>query len=203
MGLPALSRLLPSSFCTHTRRALLHLSQRIQSIVNLRGKQELFSSGSATVLKSYVSNFELMPQKTHSLAQGPSHPAAPSQERIDPRVFLTPWPAFSSSSSSPSLTESGLSPCCRFPLFVAQFGFFLRLLLRASPDGVAWRRVASVEQASRQTTCCRLGNKTFGCCVYTANHPALPTNKAGGSRKEIETLTFLTDEKLPNLRIIP
>ena len=45
-------------------------------------------------------------------------------------------------------------------------GFFLRLLLRASLGVVAWRRVASVQLASRQTTCCRLGNKTFGCCVY-------------------------------------
>ena len=44
--------------------------------------------------------------------------------------------------------------------------FFLRLLLRAPLVDVAWRRVASVQPASRQTTCCRLGNKTFGCCVY-------------------------------------
>ena len=48
------------------------------------------------------------------------------------------------------------------PLFVARLGLFLRLLLRASLVDVAWRRVASVQPASRRTICFRLGNKTFG-----------------------------------------
>ena len=66
-------------------------------------------------------------------------------------------------------------------------GFFLRLLFRVSLGGVAWRRVTSVQPASRQTTCCRLGNKTLG-AVYTANHLALLLTKPGGSRKKIEVI---------------
>ena len=46
-----------------------HLIQSIQSIVDMHGKQELFSSGSATVLQAHGSNFEMMPQKTHSLVK--------------------------------------------------------------------------------------------------------------------------------------
>ena len=52
---------------------------------------------------------------------------------------------------SPSLAERGLS-LLPVPPFVARLGFFLRLLLRASFGDVAWRRVASVQPASRQTT---------------------------------------------------
>ena len=42
------------------------------------------------------------------------------------------------------------------------FGCFFGRPSVASSRDAAWRR-CSVQPASRQTTCCRLGNKTFGC----------------------------------------
>ena len=47
----------------------------------------------------------------------------------------------------------------------SRVGFFLRLLLRASLPTMA-PCGTSAQPASRQTTCCRLGNKIFGCCVH-------------------------------------
>ena len=109
-----------------------HLIQSIQPLVELHGKQaRIFYSTTAIFLQSYVYNFGMMSQKTHSLAQGPSHLATlVIGAQRSHQGFLTPWPAIPSLSSSPSLAEKGLLPP---PLFVARLRFFLRLLLRASP----------------------------------------------------------------------
>ena len=151
------------------RRALCawrHLIQSIQSIVDMHGKQELFSSGSAnTVLQQCVHISKMMPQKTHSLPQGPSHLATPFIGAHRASGFLTPWPTIPSLSIVLPLRREAFS-LLPVPPFVARLGLFLRLLLRASLGDAAWHRVASVQPASRQTTCSRLGNKSFGCCVY-------------------------------------
>ena len=134
------------------------------------------------------SNFEMMPQKTHSLPQDPSHLATPFIGAHRSRGFLTPWPTIPSFSVVLPLRREAFPLLPVLP-FVARLGFFLRLLLRASLGGVAWRRVASVQPASRQTIRCRLGNDTFG-AVYAANHAALPTNQAGrATEKKLEPIS--------------
>ena len=122
---------------------------------------------SATVLQSYGSNFEMMSSEDPKLGQDSSHLATPVTGAHRSRSFSHPVGSHSFLVCSPSpCGERPFSLLPVSPLFVARLGFFLRLLLRASLGDVAWRRVTSVQPASRQTTCCRLGNKTFGCCVY-------------------------------------
>ena len=143
--------------------------------------ERLFSSfyNSANSANILCSNFEMMPQKTDSRSQDLSHLATPLIGAHRSRGFSHPVANHSALVCSLSLAERGLSLLPVSPLFVARLGFFLRLLLRASFGDVVWRRVASVQPASRQTTCCRLGNKTLG-AVCTANHLALLTKQAGG-----------------------
>ena len=112
------------------------------------------------------SNFEMMPPEDPLLVSRPIASCDSVHRSARSRDFSHPVANHSLSVVLPLRREA--FPLLPVPLFVARLGFFLRLLLRASLGGAAWRRVASVQPASRQTTCCRLGNKTLG-AVYTAN----------------------------------
>ena len=146
--------------------------------MDLHGKQESSSLPQQLFCTVCDLNFEMMSSedplvfKTHRISR------LRSQERTDLGIFLTPWPTIPSLFVVLPLRREAV-PCCRFPLLWPGLGSFFGCFFgRYSPDDTAWRHVPPVQPASRQTTCCRLGNKLLG-AVYTANHPALPTNQAG------------------------
>ena len=118
-------------------------------------------------------------QKTHSLAQDPSHLATPYIGAQRPQVFFSPR----GQPFLPCLVVLPLRREACFPVAGSPFcgpAWVLSSVASSgvTPDGAAWRQLASVQPASRQTTCYRRGNKTLG-AVFTANQPGLPTNQAG------------------------
>ena len=106
-------------------------------------KARISYSTTAIFLHCDVSNFEMMPQKTHSLAQGPSHLATPFIKAQRSQGFFTTWPAIPSVSVVLPLRREACfpvagSPFCGPPAWVlSSVAFFGR--------HSRWRRVASCD----------------------------------------------------------
>ena len=123
------------------------------------------------------SNFEMMPQKTHSLPQDLATPLIGTHRS---RGFSHPVANPSFLVCSPSLAERGErpSPFAGSPFLWPGLGSFFGCFVgrpSVTSRGVVWRRCNRPRVRPLAADCLI---KLLG-AVYTANHPALLTNQTG------------------------